>query len=128
MTANLIEMTRTECLERLRRQSVGRVAFTQAALPAVRPVNYTMMGNRIVFRTRSGGGLARACDGAVVAFEVDDVAESGGERWSVLVVGLAEALEGSAAVRAVETGLVSAITIGDVTGRLLTEPADHTDR
>jgi uncharacterized protein len=127
MTTSVRELSRAECLEQLQRCSVGRVAFTVDALPAVRPVNYAVSGNKVLFRTTPGGTLARACDGAVVAFEVDEIPADGGNAWSVVIVGMAAALEGSAELRAVETGLASAvggdrrqflaITIGDITGR-----------
>lgn len=118
-----------ECLERLHGCTVGRIAVTSRALPAIVPVNYVLSGSRIVFRTEPGGMLARACSDAVVAFEVDDVEPDGRGGWSVLVVGVAELLTGSAALRAAEAGLVSAvgarrdqfvaITIGQLTGRMI---------
>src|SRR3954452_1557471 len=119
-------LTREQCLGKLRVAPVGRVAVTHKALPAVVPVNYVMQGSSIVFRTEPDGMLAHACDGTVVAFEVDDMSADGSSGWSVLVVGVAELLDGSAALRAAETGLVSAagalgqfvgITIGQITGR-----------
>jgi nitroimidazol reductase NimA-like FMN-containing flavoprotein (pyridoxamine 5'-phosphate oxidase superfamily) len=118
-----------QCLDRLRAGSIGRIAVTHRALPAIVPVNYALSSSRVIFRTEPGGMLARACDGSVVAFEVDDLDVTGQSGWSVLVVGLAELLEGSAAVRAAETGLVSAvgsgrdqfvaIAIGQLSGRLI---------
>lgn len=122
-------LTWDECLDRLRIGTVGRVAVTHRALPAIVPVNYTLSGSRVLFRTEPGGMLARACAGTVVAFEVDDLEPDGRSGWSVLVVGTAELLEGSAAVRAAETGLVAAvgggrdqfvaIAIGQLSGRLI---------
>ena len=127
-------LTWDECLDRLRAGSVGRIAVTHRALPAIVPVNYALSGSRVVFRTEPGGMLARACGGNVVAFEVDDVQPDGSGGWSVLVVGMAELLEGSAAVRAAETGLVAAvgggrdqfvaIAIGQLSGRIIT-PTGH---
>jgi nitroimidazol reductase NimA-like FMN-containing flavoprotein (pyridoxamine 5'-phosphate oxidase superfamily) len=129
-------LTWEDCLDRLRVRSIGRIAVTHRALPAIVPVNYAMSGGRVLFRTEPGGMIARACAGNVVAFEVDDLDPSGQSGWSVLVVGMAELLEGSAAVRAAETGLVAAvgggrdqfvaISIGQLSGRLIqpiTEPA-----
>jgi uncharacterized protein len=123
-----------ECLDRLHSSSVGRIAVTHRALPAIVPVNYVVAGSRVIFRTETDGMLARACAGSVVAFEADDVGPEGQSGWSVLVVGLAELLEGSAAVRASEAGLVAAvgggrdqfvaITIGQLSGRLI-ELADE---
>ena len=91
----------------------------------------------IVFRTAKDGMLARACDGAVVAFEVDEMAPDGQSGWSVLVVGMARLLEGSRAVRATELTLVSApgadegafvsISFGRLTGRVI-DGADASSR
>lgn len=120
------ELSRAECMDRLRRGHIGRVSVTHRALPAIVPVNYTL-DHGIVFRTRSGGMLDGACRGTVVAFEVDNLEEDGTAGWSVLVVGVADGLEGSEKVRALNLGLASAlggdtdhfvrITLGNVSGR-----------
>jgi nitroimidazol reductase NimA-like FMN-containing flavoprotein (pyridoxamine 5'-phosphate oxidase superfamily) len=128
-------LTWEQCLDRLATATVGRIAVTHRALPAIVPVNFVLSGSRILFRTEPGGMLANACKGNVVAFEVDDVGPDGRSGWSVLVVGLAELLDGSAALRATEAGLVSAagpgrdqfvaITIGQLTGREISEAAEQ---
>lgn len=120
-------MSRDECLDRLRTHNVGRVSVTDEALPVIVPVNYTLDGSGIVFRTRPDGILARACHSNVVAFEIDDVADDGMAGWSVLVVGVADALDGSERMRAENRALVSAagpdrdhfvkVTLGRITGR-----------
>lgn len=122
-------LTWDECLDRLRIGSIGRIAVTHRALPAIVPVNYVLSGSKVVFRTEPGGMLARGCAGTVVAFEVDELDAEGRSGWSVLVVGQAELLDGSAALRAAETGLAAAvgsgrdqfvaITIGQLSGRLI---------
>jgi uncharacterized protein len=122
-------MTQQQCLARLQEAPVGRVAVTRRALPAVVPVNYVLAGSSILFRTEPGGMLALGCDKTVVAFEIDELAADGMSGWSVLVVGMAELLTGSDAIRAIEKGLVSAagdgrdqfvaITIGQLTGRTI---------
>lgn len=122
-------LSRDECIERLRMESIGRIAATHQALPVIVPVNYVLSGSSIIFRTEPGGMLARACDNSVVAFEIDRLAADGRSGWSVLVVGFAELLSGSAAVRATETGLSSAagdrrdqfiaIATAQVTGRVV---------
>ena len=124
-----IPLTRAQCIDRLRSSRIGRVAVTSRVLPAIVPVNYTVVGNALLFRTRPDGMLAKACDNTIVAFEADELGPEGGAGWSVLVVGAAELLHGGAAVRAAERGLVSAagegrsqfvsITMTKVTGRLL---------
>jgi len=130
--AAIAQLSRDECLARLAMTSIGRVAVTSQALPAVVPVNYSLVGNNIIVRTEVGGMVARGCDGTVVAFEIDDLAADGRTGWSVLVVGVAELLDGSPAIRAMEAGLVSAvgpgrdqfiaITIARLTGRSVGPP------
>jgi nitroimidazol reductase NimA-like FMN-containing flavoprotein (pyridoxamine 5'-phosphate oxidase superfamily) len=128
-------LTHEECLALLASLTLGRVAVTSRALPVVVPVNYTLAGNRIVFRTQRAGMLARACDDAVVGFQVDDLARDGQSGWSVLVVGVAHLLEGSEDLRALELNLVSAvdgygddqfvgIALGQVSGRLVRDSRD----
>ncbi|MDX6287113.1 MAG: hypothetical protein QOG53_2598 [Frankiales bacterium] len=82
-----IVLTRSECEALLRSAVVGRVAFTDGALPQVLPVNYTMDGTAVVFRTTANGRLAACCRDAVVAFEVDEIDPSTQCGWSVLIVG-----------------------------------------
>jgi nitroimidazol reductase NimA-like FMN-containing flavoprotein (pyridoxamine 5'-phosphate oxidase superfamily) len=109
MTEFMTRMSRGECLSELADRTVGRVAVTSHALPVIIPVNYVPHGNGVIFRTKSDGLLARACDGNVVAFEVDEVSPDGFGGWSVLGVGVASLLTGSEAIRAAQLGLVSAI-------------------
>ena len=126
-------MSREECLEKLRAHNVGRVSVTQDALPVIVPVNYVVDGSGVVFRTTADGLLARACHSNVVAFEIDDLAEDGMAGWSVLVVGVADALDGSERMRAVNRALVSAagpdrdhfvrVTMGRLTGREISPAA-----
>ena len=78
-----------QCLRLLATATVGRVAVSLGALPAVFPVNFALYGRRIVFRTGRGTKLDAAVRHAVVAFEIDafDTFEQNG--WSVLAVGRA---------------------------------------
>lgn len=80
-------LSRRECLQRLGKGGVGRVAVTVGALPAIFPINYAMLGDDIVFRTGPGTKLAAALDEAIVAFEVDCSDALFHSGWSVLVVG-----------------------------------------
>jgi uncharacterized protein len=81
-----------ECHELLREGTIGRVAVTVAALPAIFPVNYALLDGRIVFRTGDGTKLRAAVERAVVAFQVDHIDESTASGWSVMAVGLAEGI------------------------------------
>lgn len=89
----LVELTREECLLRLGRGGVGRVAVSVGALPAILPVNYIMVDGDVVFRTGAGTKLEAALSSAVVAFEVDDTDAMSHRGWSVLVVGVARIVE-----------------------------------
>jgi nitroimidazol reductase NimA-like FMN-containing flavoprotein (pyridoxamine 5'-phosphate oxidase superfamily) len=82
----LQELEVQECWELLQTQRVGRLAFSDRALPAIRPLNYVVDGHRIVLRV-SAKGLGERLDGQVVAFEVDDTDVVGQLGWSVVVTG-----------------------------------------
>ena len=132
MSAELRELSRNECLTRLRSVRIGRVAVTHRALPAIVPVNF-VVDHGLLFRTSTDGMLDHACRGQVVAFEVDDLADDGRSGWSVLVVGVADGVDGSDELRAVRSGLVSArgeltdrfvrVSMTEVTGREIVAPA-----
>lgn len=83
-----------ECRALLGQATLGRVAITIGALPAVLPVNYTLLDGDIVFLTGEGVKLRAALDRAVVAFEVDAIDGSRHVGWSVLAVGMAEEITG----------------------------------
>ena len=85
----LVELNRDDCLRRLGRAGVGRVAVSVGALPAIFPVNYAMLDSDIVFRTGPGTKLDAALVGSVVAFEIDHSDAMSHTGWSVLVVGKA---------------------------------------
>ena len=85
--SELIELERLECFRLLALGRVGRVVFTDRALPAVQPVVYCLDDEQIVFRTRNGSKLAAATLHAVVGFEVDDFDLQARTGWSVLGVG-----------------------------------------
>lgn len=82
-------LTRDECLRLLGRATLGRLAITSGALPMVLPVNFRLVGERIVFRTGAGTKLDAATNGNVVAFEVDDMDPLWHTGWSVVVTGVA---------------------------------------
>ena len=88
---DLRPLTPRECLERLATRAVGRLAFSEHALPTVRPVNFVLQDGDILVRTSATGGIGRL-SGEVVAFEVDDLEPAPATGWSVVVVGKAEAV------------------------------------
>ncbi|GAA4562817.1 pyridoxamine 5'-phosphate oxidase family protein [Planotetraspora kaengkrachanensis] len=66
---------------------VGRIVYTDRALPAVQPVNFHLHGERIVILTSSGSKLSTAVANAVVAFETDEYDVETRTGWSVTAVG-----------------------------------------
>ncbi|GAA4147357.1 pyridoxamine 5'-phosphate oxidase family protein [Actinomadura keratinilytica] len=76
-----------QCRALLASAPVGRIVFTDRALPAVQPVNFALVDDEVVIRTSNGSKLAAAVRGAVVAFEADDFDAATRTGWSVVVVG-----------------------------------------
>lgn len=92
MTGNdgVRSMDRQECLRLLAKVPVGRVVYTQQALPAVLPVNFALDTDAsVLLRTSAGSDLARAVDDVVVAFEADQFNAESRSGWSVVVTGRA---------------------------------------
>jgi nitroimidazol reductase NimA-like FMN-containing flavoprotein (pyridoxamine 5'-phosphate oxidase superfamily) len=84
-----------ECLELLGLGTIGRVAVTMGAIPAVFPVNYRFADGAIHFRTGEGTKLFAATRNKVVAFQVDEIDRLYHAGWSVLAVGTALELKES---------------------------------
>ncbi|BBC38145.1 uncharacterized protein SGFS_094390 [Streptomyces graminofaciens] len=103
------ELGRQECLRRLAKVPVGRIVYTRQALPAVLPVNFSVDGDgAVVLRTSAASELVRAIDGAVVAFEADEVDAVRPSGWSVVVTGAATVVtDPTEHERLVRTGPVS---------------------
>jgi nitroimidazol reductase NimA-like FMN-containing flavoprotein (pyridoxamine 5'-phosphate oxidase superfamily) len=102
----LEHLSRDDCLRLVRQVSLGRIVYTRQALPAVELVNFTLADGDIVIRTDSGGKLAAATHGAVVAFEADSVDAGAHTGWSVTIVGYSRAVTDSEEIRRLEqTGL-----------------------
>lgn len=106
MSAETLDAPRTvqpigadEALELLASVSYGRVVFTLAALPAIRPVNHVVDDGQIVIRTRRLAGLSSALaqhagtvdqnPDLVVAYEADVLDPVQRTGWSVVVTGIA---------------------------------------
>lgn len=88
-------LTREESMRLLRSVSLGRVVFTHMALPAIRPVNHLVEGDRIIIRTDRGAAIATSVDAdnsTVVAYEADHIDADDHLGWSVIVVGRATRL------------------------------------
>lgn len=83
-------LERDRCLELLHMVRVGRLVFTEHALPAIQPVNFRAWRGDVVIRIAGGAKLAAAVGNQVVAFEADELDSDLRAGWSVTVVGHAE--------------------------------------
>ncbi|MFI7613481.1 pyridoxamine 5'-phosphate oxidase family protein [Nonomuraea terrae] len=88
-SSGLQVLSREECFALLAAAPIGRIVFTDRALPAVQPVNFHLDGRTIVIRTATGSKLAAATRHAVVAFEADEFDTELRTGWSVTAVGQA---------------------------------------
>ncbi len=88
------ELERAEALRLVATVSLGRIVFTQHALPAVRPVNHLVEDGDIIVRIHDDGALASlvapvGVPGVVVAYEADAIDPDTHLGWSVVVTGYA---------------------------------------
>lgn len=99
----LRELSRDEALRLLAEAPMGRVVFTQRALPAIRPVNHAFVDGHLIIRTNLGSALASAAvdeagtaggdAGTVVAYEADAIDAGTRTGWSVVVTGMARLVQ-----------------------------------
>ena len=76
-----------ECRRLLPTAWMGRVAFTEGAMPAIQPAAFTVSGNDVLIPTGLGSKMAAGSRGAVLAFEVDDYDLTERTGWNVTVIG-----------------------------------------
>jgi nitroimidazol reductase NimA-like FMN-containing flavoprotein (pyridoxamine 5'-phosphate oxidase superfamily) len=100
--AGLVVLSFDECLELMSSSGVGRLAFLADGEIEVLPVNYTIDGARVAFRTTTGAKLDAAVEQAVVAFEVDAFDPSDRTGWSVVIKGRAEVVSDEVLVARLE--------------------------
>ncbi len=105
----LEELGAEACLRLLSTVPVGRVVYTEHALPAVLPVAFDVTPDgRLLLAVRRGSATARGLDGTVVAFQADRVDPVTRSGWSVLVHGRADILRDPEQIlRALRSGLRS---------------------
>ena len=97
-SARLEVLSREESLDLLASVPLGRIVFTQGALPAILPVNFVLHDGSVVIRTGEGSKLAAATRRAVVAFEVDRFDERAETGWSVMVLGRSRKVDDEAEI------------------------------
>lgn len=81
-----------ECISLAATVPIGRIVFTDRALPAVQPVNFLIDDGSVIIRTTQGSKLAAATRNAVVAFEIDEFDRWSQAGWSVTLVGRAQSV------------------------------------
>lgn len=110
-------LTQDESMRLLASVRIGRVVFTQHALPAVRPVSHLVAGDKIIIimpaldiaiSRPADGGAARdrtvardgavARDATVVAYQADLIDPGTCLGWSVVVVGTASLVRDQAEI------------------------------
>lgn len=92
------ELTTEECWQALREQEFGRLAYVLGDEVDLVPVNYTVDGETLLFRTAEGSKLLGVVMRPGVAFEIDSI--DGGQATSVVLHGEARRLEEDEAHRA----------------------------
>jgi len=125
----------SDCLDRLRRAGVGRLAVIHNGEPVILPVNHEMDGETVVFRTAEGAKLVSAMENSPVSFEVDDFDADRRSGWSVVIRGVADVIDdptqidrwGALGVRpwadAVQRSHWVRIRPYEITGRQIIHPA-----
>jgi nitroimidazol reductase NimA-like FMN-containing flavoprotein (pyridoxamine 5'-phosphate oxidase superfamily) len=81
-----------ECISLAATMPIGRIVFTDRALPAVQPVNFLIDDGTVIIRTAQGSKLAAATRNAIVAFEIDEFDHLSQAGWSVTLVGRAQSV------------------------------------
>ncbi len=141
-TRALVQLTRRECLDLLAAEHFGRLAVGSGGpAPIIRPVNYVFdpRSQSVVFQTAEGSKLHSLLHETHAAFEVDAIDPSTRTGWSVIIVGVTEALNRPDEIRRMDALGLDSWTPGEkrhwlrirawtVSGRRLavvTEPIPH---
>jgi nitroimidazol reductase NimA-like FMN-containing flavoprotein (pyridoxamine 5'-phosphate oxidase superfamily) len=105
-----VELTEEGSWQLLAGVSLGRIVFTQHAMPAIRPVNHIVDDRSVVIRSHLGAAIvSRAAeqDGAVVCYEADDINPVRHTGWSVIATGMARLVRDPAVIARYEQVLES---------------------
>jgi nitroimidazol reductase NimA-like FMN-containing flavoprotein (pyridoxamine 5'-phosphate oxidase superfamily) len=97
-----LELTGDESWQLLASVSLGRIVFTQRAMPAIRPVNHLVDDETIIIRSHLGAAIvarASAEEGTVVCYEADDLDPVRHTGWSVIATGVARLVDPAAVAR-----------------------------
>jgi hypothetical protein len=76
-----------ECRRLIATSAIGRIAFSEAAMPSIQPASFAVSGDDVVIPTGRGSKMAAGSRGAVVAFEIDDYDLIERTGWNVTIIG-----------------------------------------
>lgn len=88
-----VHLGASECRDLLEGGVVGRVAMATPVGPRIIPVNYSVHGESIVFRTAPYSQLSTYGWDTELAFEVDHLDYETHQGWSVVAVGRASVVD-----------------------------------
>jgi hypothetical protein len=92
------QLAADEALRLMAGAPIGRVIFTEGALPAIRPVHFLFDGADVVFRIVADQRLAAALHNTVVAFEADAYDAVDGTGWTATATGHATRVDNVAEI------------------------------
>jgi nitroimidazol reductase NimA-like FMN-containing flavoprotein (pyridoxamine 5'-phosphate oxidase superfamily) len=132
------DLDEAECRRLLATAPIGRLGFTEGALPMIVPVHFVVRGDDVVICTLDGPKVRSAGRNDVVAFEVDSYDPDTREGWGVVVVGVTRLITDEADLAGLDAlGFAPwsrqqgrhyfAVRMDSVRGRILTraeQPAD----
>ena len=96
-----VELSLSEAETLLRSGVTGRVAVSTPKGPHILPVNYSVVGEHVVFRTSPYSILGTHAHRTTVAFETDTFDHERQRGWSVLVRGRAEVINDAAMLESI---------------------------
>lgn len=96
----LEQLDPTECRRLLGRGGVGRLALRGVEAPEIRPVNFALVGDRLVVRTGDGSILAAARASEAASFEIDEIDRLEHTGFSVIARGTLSVLASDASLLA----------------------------
>lgn len=89
-------LTRAVCLTLLQPGGIGRIAYSQRALPAIVTVGYAVVDEVLVLRLDEDSPELASLRNSVVAFQTDHGSQRDERSWSVTCVGKARPVEDAA--------------------------------
>jgi nitroimidazol reductase NimA-like FMN-containing flavoprotein (pyridoxamine 5'-phosphate oxidase superfamily) len=89
----LMVLTQKESWALVKQAALGRLAFVMDGWPLVMPVNYLVDGTDVVIRSDPGRKLTAARQQVQATLQVDSIDRLHRSGWSVLVFGIATAVD-----------------------------------